>query len=196
MIPNDVEIRHLHEKYAWNDELLRDITAHCEVTAEIALWCVKARNLEVDRPRLKAACLLHDIGSYIFLATKERNRSVYPQHAIFGAAILREEGVDEFICETIKTHVLLGLSEEEIKEYNMAMPYKSFEPKSLEGRLLCYADRFSSKGAGVVLNSYETFLANLKKDLPKQAQKFEAWAVEFGMPNIQELAKKYDYPIR
>lgn len=198
MIPNDIEIRHLHQKYAWDDGLMRDVVAHCEITADIALWCVKTKDLQVDEPLLRAGCLLHDIGSYIFLAAKDTKRSIYPQHAIFGSAILREEGIDERICEMVKTHVLLGLSKGEVQEHTLALPHKSFEPQSIEARLLCYADRFSSKGggAGVVLNLYETFLSNLKKDLPKQAQKFEVWAEEFGLPDIEALSKKYAFPIR
>ncbi len=196
MIPNDTEIRQLHQKYAWDEGLLRDVTTHCEVVADIASWCVREKKLQVDEERLRAACLLHDIGSYIFLVAKEERRSFYPQHALLGATILREEGVDEHICEIVKTHVLLGLTEDEIKANKIALPYKSFEPQTLEARLLCYADRFSSKGKGVVLNSYDSFLARLKADLPLQAKKFEDWADEFGMPDIEALAKKYKHPIR
>lgn len=191
MIPNEIEARRLHEKYAWNDELLQDVYLHCEITAEIALECVKAKNLHVDERVLYSACLLHDIGSYIFLSANEKKRSAYPQHAMFGATILREEGVDERICQAVQTHVLLGLTPDEIKDMGVVLPHKNFEPTTIEGRLLCYADRFSSKGDGVVLNSYETFLAKLKKDLPKQAEKFEAWANEFGLPDVQALAKKH-----
>lgn len=196
MIPNDQEIRRLHQKYAWDDDLFNDVMRHCEITAGIAEWCVEQKNLDIDRARLRAACLLHDIGSYIFLVAKEMRLEVYPQHALFGASILREEGVDERICEIVRTHVLLGLTEEEIRQKGMALPYRSFEPQTIEARLLCYADRFSSKGNGIVINSYESFLTRLKKDFPLQSEKFEAWAGEFGIPDTEALAKKHAHPIR
>lgn len=195
-IPTKPEALKLHKKYAWDNQVRRYVVLHSEITTEIAFWCVKKKNLQIDKPRLRAACLLHDIGSYIFLASHTEQRRVYPQHALFGAMLLQEEGVDEQICEMVKTHVLLGLTKAEIKEHKLALPHKSFEPQSLEARLLCYADRFSSKGDGIVLNSFNTFYANLRQNLPKQAKKFEKWSEEFGIPNIENLSKKYNIKIR
>ena len=189
MIPTESQALGLHKKYAWDNKIMQEVVLHCKITAEIALWCVKEKNLQVDKARLQSACLLHDIGSYVFLASKEKRRDTYPQHAIFGSAILREEGVDSQICEMVKTHVLLGLTKEEINQLNIALPYKNFEPQTIEARLLCYADRFSSKGTGLVINKFDTFLEKLKIDLPLQAKKFNNWSLEFGVPNTDYFAK-------
>ena len=195
MIPDKKLIEDLHKKYSINEGLFESVFAHCKITAEIALECVKAGNLSVDEQLLEAGCLLHDIGSYVFLHGKEASK-VYPQHAIFGAAIITEEGIDSRISEMVKTHVLMGLSKAEIKEQGIILPHKDFEPQSTEARLLCYADRFSSKGNGLVLNSFDTFYSNLKSNLPLQAEKFKSWSKEFGLPDLQKLANKYHAKIR
>lgn len=195
MIPDKSTILKLHKKYATDDQLFEGVYNHCQITAQIALDCAKSKQIKVDLDLLEAGCLLHDIGSYIFLSGKE-NRKVYPQHAIFGSAILTEEGTDIRIAEMVKTHVLLGLTKQEIIDMGVVLPYKSFEPQTIEARLLCYADRFSSKGNGLVLNSFDYFYNNLKKDLPHQAEVFLAWSKEFGLPDLQKLADKYHAKIR
>lgn len=196
MVPDRQQIYRLHKKYAWSEALLQDVMSHCEAVADIAMWCVRSKGLRVDEDRLIAACLLHDIGSYVFLSAKIEQRAMYPQHALFGATILQEEGVDEQICQAVRTHVLLGLTREEIKANNLVMPDKDFEPQTKEGRLLCYADRFSSKGAGLIFNSYSYFLKQLKVSMPAQAVKFEAWAKEFGIPDVKLFAEKYGARVR
>ncbi|MCA9332804.1 HD domain-containing protein [Candidatus Saccharibacteria bacterium] len=187
----------LHKKYAPSEEDFNLVYEHCSVVAEIALWCAGNTHEPVDRELLRTAALLHDIGSHPFLAAWSVNESysrIYPQHAMMGAKLLAEEGLDPNICSIIETHPLLGVSKEEIIENKTAMPARDFIPQTIEGRLLCYADRFHSKKP--IFSKYDTYLENLKQKFPKQAVKFEAWAKEFGIPDIELLAKKYGHPIR
>src|SRR5574338_446382 len=148
MIPTDEQIEILLRKYAPNDEYFELIKTHGEIVAEIALWCAKNIDERVDTRRLEVACRLHDIGSYVFVGATnysddfERN---YPGHAIFGAKILQDEGVDEEIWQAVETHVLMGLSAVEIKEIGFALPNRDYIPQTIEAELLCYADRFHSK---------------------------------------------------
>ena len=98
------------------------------------------------------------------------------------------------ITGIISTHVLLGLSKQEIVDTPWYLPERDYIPQSIEGELLCYADRFHSKHP--TFNAYDTFLERLSKSLPKQAARFEQWAGRFGLPDIPELAKKHNQPIR
>jgi len=197
MIPDLQAIEALHRRYAVNDAVFNLVYTHCKIVNEIAEWCADSMHESVDRDILQAACLLHDIGTYICFddnAVGGHNQYNYKQHAIFGAALALEEGYDPQIADTIRTHVLLGLTKQEIIDYGWPLPQKDYEPTTIEGRLLCYADRFHSKGP--TFNSYETFLFGLRKDLPRQADKLEVWAKEFGVPDVNELAAKYGHPVR
>ena len=196
MIPSKTKIENIHRRYAQSDTVFHLVYEHCQIVAEIAIWCVKEKQLDVNVDILEAGCLLHDIGTYALFDAygRDNNEHNYKQHAIFGAALALEEGLDIRIADMIRTHVLMGLTKEEIIDNSFGIPQKNYEPTSIEGRLLCYADRFHSKRP--VFNAYEPFLNNLSKVLPLQAEKLKKAALEFGIPDIEELARKYNHPIR
>lgn len=196
MIPDKPMIKAVHRRYAQNEFVHELIYEHCEIVTEIALWCAEQKNLVVDKHLLVASCMLHDIGTYALFNSEghDDNEHNYKQHAIFGAALTIEEGFDSRIADAIRTHVLMGLSKQEIKNSHFGMPQKDYFPETLEARLLCYADRFHSKHP--TFNSYETFLNRLEKGLPLQAEKLKQSAAEFGIPDVKALAKKYGHPIR
>ena len=196
MIPTDSDIEALHHRYAPSDKVFTLVYDHCRIIAEIAEWCVKQNNIIVDVDLLRAGCLLHDIGTYALFDTEQLrgNMHNYPQHAIFGAALIVEEGFDARIADMVRTHVLMGLTREDITIANFGMPRKDYLPVSTEARLLCYADRFHSKYPE--FNSYPTFLHHLQQRLPTQAAKMQAAAEEFGIPDVAMLAKKYGHPMK
>lgn len=195
-LPTLHEIEQLHHKYALNDTVYKLVYTHCKIVSEIALWCATNINEPVDRELLERSALLHDIGSYAFYGEKGENLNprLYPQHAILGARILADEGIDKRIVDVVSTHVLLGLTKKEIAERPWPLPDRNYEPSTLEGELLCYADRFHSKHP--TFNAYDTFLVRLEASLPLQAVKFQQWSRRFGIPDVQALAHAYDHPVR
>lgn len=192
------QIEELHRKYAPNDKVYELVYGHCQIVSEIAQWCAgNIRDKEdVDTELLIVAALLHDIGTYVLFNNegKVENGRLYPLHAILGAKIITDEGIDARVASLVETHVLLGLSKEEIIEKSWPLPARDYIPGSIEGELLCYADRFHSKKP--TFNAYDNFLTRLKADLPKQAAKFEEWSKRFGLPDIEALAKKHQQPVR
>lgn len=197
-IPSIEQIKQLHRKYSPNDKVYDLVYGHGRIVSEIALWCVNQMkdSSKVDVTMLEAGCLLHDIGTYLFFdeQAKVTNDRMYVQHAILGAKILEDEGVDQRISEMVSTHVLLGLSKEEIVSHSFPLPYRDYIPTSIEGRLLCYADRFHSKHP--IFSTYDFFLRHLETNLPEQAKKFKTWSEEFGIPDIKKMAAKYKHPVR
>jgi uncharacterized protein len=198
MLPTRIAIEALHHKYAPNDTVYELVFGHCQIVADIAQWCVNnGEQTNVDRPLLEVACLLHDIGTYAFFDAAGKvfdNRRLYKQHAMFGATIVANEGIDQRVAEIIETHVLMGITKQEILDNKWALPTRDFTPKTIEAELLCYADRFHSKEP--IFNSYDTFLSGLSSELPEQAKKFEVAAQRFGIPDIAALAERYQQPIR
>ncbi len=196
-IPDIQEIERYHHKYSPNDKVYDLVYGHCKIVTEIALWCAgNLKNENVNAKLLEAAGLLHDIGSYAFFDNEGRvlNKRLYPQHAILGAKILADEGIDERVTELIASHVLLGLTKQEIIDTPWYLPERDYEPQTIEGEILCYADRFHSKHP--TFNAYETFLQRLKRSFPLQAKKFENWSERFGIPDVPGLANKYGQPVR
>jgi uncharacterized protein len=195
---NISNIEQLHRKYAPNDKVYDLVYGHCQIVCEIALWCADNIKLdsEVDADLLQSAALLHDIGTYILFDNdgKVSNERMYPQHAILGAKIVADEGIDMKISKMIETHILLGLTKQEIIDTPWILPARDYRPDTIEGELLCYADRFHSKHP--TFNAYDTFLNKLKSNLPLQAAKFETWSKRFGIPDIESLADKYNQTVR
>lgn len=191
------QIEELHRKYAPNDAVYNLVYGHCQVVNEIARWCVS--NLPIDEQvnveLLTTAALLHDIGTYVLLddVGKVINKRLYPLHAILSGKIIADEGIDKRVMQIVETHVLLGLSKQEIIEKSWPLPARDYIPGSIEGELLCYADRFHSKKP--TFNSYGIFLKRLRESMPQQADKFESCSEKFGIPNIDALAEKYRQPI-
>lgn len=197
MVPNRDEALALIKKYAPNDEYETYVREHGEIVAAIALDVVIRNKLDVDVRVLEAACLLHDVGSSVFIGAERANRDfnrIYPGHAIFSAKILQDEGVDERVWRAVETHVFLGLSADEIAAQGFALPARDYFPETLEAKLVCYADRFHSKHP--TFNDYDNFIEGLRKDFPQQAEKFEQMVAEFGLPDTKPLIKKYNHPIR
>ncbi len=196
MIPTKSEIEEVHRRYAQSDVVFKLVYEHCQIVSDIANWCVEQKHLDVNNDILEAGCLLHDIGTYALFDANglDNNEHNYKQHAIFGAALAIEEGFDTRIADMIRTHVLMGLTKEEIVANSFGMPQKDYIPATIEARLLCFADRFHSKKP--TFNAYEPFLARLSEQLPDQAVKLRASAEEFGVPDIKTMAEKYGQPIR
>ncbi len=194
--PSIKDIERYHKKYAPNQKVFDLVYGHCQIVAEIALWCSGNLNIKIDNHLLQTAALLHDIGSYAFFndAGQNTNSRLYPQHAILGAKILEDEGVNETINSVVATHVLLGLSKQEIIDKPWYLPEHDYQPSTIEGELLCYADCFHSKHP--TFNSYQTYLNGLRQNLPIQGDKFALWSKRFGIPDIDSLAYKYSQPVR
>lgn len=195
-LPSIQEIEDLHHKYAPNDKVYEVVYGHCQKVRDIALWCADNIEKTVDRPLLEAATLLHDLGAYVYFNEDGtiKDSRLYWLHATIGASIVQQEGLGTDIAELISTHVLLGLSKQEIIDNKWSLPANDYQPQTLEGELLCYADCFHSKYPS--FNSYDIMLARWERELPLQAQKLKDWSIRFGIPDVAALAKQYNQPIK
>jgi len=190
MIPTETEIIKLHKKYAKSETHFKRMFVHGEIVALIAASLAGKIDKDVDLSVLRSSCLLHDVGAYMFMDEAGKiDKSYYQLHPMVGSKILEEEGVDKRICRIVIEHQLLALPE----GYSAPIPEKNYLPKSIESRLLNYADRYHSKVP--VFNSV-AFLRSKLKDYQRQSKIFEAWVDEFGLPDVNEFAKKFNQGIR
>ena len=193
---NKTDIIALHKKYAENDEAFDLVYTHCTIVAEIAMDAVERNSMVVDSDILYQACMLHDIGTYVlFQPSLHTFKKIgYRLHAPIGAMMLADEGLDEKVVEAVRTHVMMGLSKQEIIDHGDMLPQIDFTTQSLEAELVCYADRFHSKNPQ--FNDPDTYLKKLQETYPIQAKKFHDTLERFGCPDISMLAAKYGHPVR
>lgn len=189
------EIEALHRKYATNDRAYELVYTHCKIVADIAVRAIERSNIAIDKDLVYLACILHDIGTYVLYIPEldTFKKDGYQQHMLIGAAILESEGLPPEVVSAVRTHVLMGLSADEIKERKWKLPYADFTPETQIGELLCYADRFHSKHPQ--FNHPERFIEKLSKDLPRQAEKFQQALNQYGRPDVEALAKEYGHPL-
>lgn len=193
---NANEIEALHRKYATDDRAYELVYTHCKIVADIAVDAVEKSGADVDKDIVYLACILHDLGTYaLYIPELDTFKSDgYQQHALIGAALLEAEGLPPEVVSAVRTHVLMGLSADEIKDVNWKLPYIDLSPETEIGELLCYADRFHSKHPQ--FNDPDNFIERLSRDLPLQADKFRMALERYGRPDIEALAKQYNHPIK
>ena len=129
------------------------VIRHCKDVARLALRiaeaCLRA-GVDVDLPLVEAGALLHDIG---------RSRTHEISHALLGAEMARGMGLDERLIHLILVHPG-GVTEEQAEA--LGWPQDGREPRTLEEKIVCYADKLVEKGRFL---SFEEALGKMIEDL-------------------------------
>lgn len=140
----------LLKKYSGSEESFETVMRHSLEVLEKSIDIVKKKKLydQVDFDLMISGAILHDIGTFEFLESKTKDVN-YIRHGIIGAEILRKEGLERqaLIAER---HTGSGLTKEEIAANDFPLPHEDFLPVSLEEKIICYADKFSSKNPNKV----------------------------------------------
>ena len=147
-----VDYRTLIDKYyATSPELQNILLAHSMQVRDRALKIVDAHpewteSGEVDRDFVEEAAMLHDIGiiycnaSKIFCGTH-----AYIEHGYWGAELLRKEGLPKHAL-VAERHTGTGITMDQVIREHLPIPIRDYCPISLEEKIVCYADKFYSKG--------------------------------------------------
>lgn len=123
-------------------QILRDkgcsenVIAHCLTVSEHATEIAEklvASGKKVDVELVTIGGLLHDLG---------RCKSHGIDHAVVGADIAAELGLDPSIIDIIKKHIGAGITKEEAKE--LGLPEDDYIPSTLEEKIVAHADNFTS----------------------------------------------------
>ena len=143
-----VDINGLYDLYYKdNPQLRRIIFIHSNQVARKALEIVKAKNIAIDSHLVYLGAMLHDIGVVKCHAPEIYAFGDLPYicHGIEGKNILQKHGLYQLagFCER---HTGSGLTAKEISLANLPLPKKDMLPVTLEEKLICYADKFFSKG--------------------------------------------------
>lgn len=136
---------------AGNIELQHILLTHSRQVADRALAILRlhpewVEQGEVDPIFVEEAAMLHDVGVVLCDAPKIhcKGTHAYIEHGYLGAEILRQEGLPKHAA-VAERHTGTGITMEQIMREQLPIPMQDYTPRTLEERLICYADKFYSK---------------------------------------------------
>ncbi len=138
-------------KYYPAGSRLRDIyITHCEGVAAKALEICRHCKLPLDETEVRDAAMLHDIGICRTYAPGIECHGNLPYicHGVEGAAMIREAGLGETFARVAERHTGTGLTPDDIERQHLPLPPGEYMPRTMLEKLICYADKFFSKGGG------------------------------------------------
>ena len=107
-----------------------EVIQHSVAVADLALEICDTRWKDLaDHELIEAGALLHDIG---------RSRTQGIHHAVVGAAIGRELGLDPRLVLIIERHIGAGITQDEAEA--LGLPAKDYLPETIEEKIVAHAD--------------------------------------------------------
>lgn len=138
--------------YRSTPELRTILIAHSTQVRDLALHIVDLHpewttDNRVDREFIEEASMLHDIGIIYCNAPKIHcvGPHTYIEHGYLGAELLRKEGLPKHAL-VAERHTGTGITAEQVVREQIPIPIRDYCPISLEEKIICYADKFYSKG--------------------------------------------------
>ncbi len=156
---NEKQAIALLKKYSSSEKGLRIVLKHSQAVKRVSLRIAKKLKKEgkgIDLNFIKTAALLHDIGRFKHPPGKS---TVF--HGIWGARILRKEKLKKLNKHALvaERHLGSGITKAEAKK--LGLPAKNFMPKTIEEKIICYADSLvfddKEKNLKAVLKRYKHF---------------------------------------
>jgi uncharacterized protein len=135
-----------------------DVIAHCMAVADYARKIAinirdnaarKGQPVQIDIDTVFVGALLHDIG---------RSKTHGIGHAVAGAKIAVENGLDEKLVKIIERHIGAGIPGEEAK--GLGLPEKDYMPVTIEEKIVAHADNLIF---GKEIGSMDELILNLRK---------------------------------
>ena len=142
-------VKRIIDKNCDSEELRELLIAHSESVARKALRVAEEVGIcdTIDRQFVYDAAMLHDIGITRCDAPGIYCHGSLPYicHGIAGAEILKEEGLGESYRRVCERHTGAGITAEDIERQHLPLPPGDYMPRTIEEKLICYADKFYSK---------------------------------------------------
>ncbi|WP_017540712.1 HDIG domain-containing metalloprotein [Nocardiopsis halophila] len=196
-LPDDQDIRALHEKYAPTLEAFESVYTHCTIVRDIADQLLARGGNGLDAEMVRAGSLLHDIGVYLlYTPSGELDHERYVSHGHLGHRLLAEEGFPEELCRFCSHHTGVGIGCDDIRSQGLPMPLGDYFAESAEEELVMYADKFHSKSAPPSFVSAETFTRSVGRFGADKAARFMEMRDRFGEPDLAPLMASYGHALR
>jgi uncharacterized protein len=131
-----------------------NVIQHCKAVAHLATKLAQQilkNGYPVDIQLVKIGALLHDIGRAV---THNIN------HGIIGAEIAHSYNLPKPIIQIIEKHIGSGITINEALQ--LGLPKKSYLPRSLEEKIVCYSDKLIYEGRQI---TFEKALKTFSEEL-------------------------------
>ena len=129
-------------------ELKEVLLIHSRQVRDRALYVASLHpDWDVNLQFIEEASMLHDIGIIYCSAPKIHclGPHKYIEHGYLGAELLRREGLPKHAL-VAERHTGSGITMEQVIREDLPIPVQDYLPVSLEEKIICYADKFYSKG--------------------------------------------------
>lgn len=135
-----------------------DVIEHCRAVADYAKKIAinirenathNGQPVQIDIDAVFMGALLHDIG---------RSKTHGIDHAVTGAKIALENGLDEKLVKIIERHIGAGIPKEEAK--GLGLPEKDYVPVTIEEKIVAHADNLIF---GTEIGTMDELIFNLRK---------------------------------
>jgi len=133
-LPNYTDCVKLLFKYSMPSNVISHLIFTTQTAIKISKQ-LKKRKIAINCNLVIAGAMLHDIG---------RCRTHDIDHGVVGAQILRQQGFPEELARIAENHLFAGIEKTEAME--LGLPPKDFLPKTLEEKIIAYADNISKGG--------------------------------------------------
>lgn len=134
-----------------------NVVEHCLVVNKAAMRIakkIKENGYDIDLNLVETGSLLHDIG---------RIKTHGIRHSYEGGKILKEIGFPDKVIRIVEVHIGAGIPKEEA--VLLGLPEKDFIPKTIEEKIVCYADKLAQ--GNKIIKDIKLELKKLEKKLGK-----------------------------
>ncbi len=165
------------KKYYPKGEARNIVIDHGKEVRDFALKIVdKHPELKADRDFVAEAAMLHDIGVCHVDAPKIACHGTLPYicHGYLGREMLEKEGLPRhaLVCER---HIGVGLKKKDIKRRGLPLPLRCMSPKTIEEKIICFADLYFSKSHLGKKIDEEIICRKLRRHGKSKERKFKHW---------------------
>ncbi len=155
---------------------------HSQMVTELAVDIARRHpELQADIAFIKEAAMLHDIGIIFTNAPDIGCYGEYPYicHGYLGRDIVEQAGmpIHARVCER---HTGTGLTREDIVDQNLPIPVRDMRPETIEEQIICFADKFYSKGDIMLQLPPHHIRKKLSKYGEEKVEQFDIWMEMFG----------------
>ena len=178
---NPIDI--IQRYYDRRSEAYQILVTHGRQVAGKARQAAEAvKHLSPDMDLIERAAMLHDIGMVKTNVPELdcHGEDPYIKHGVLGRQMLEVLGLsaEALICER---HVGAGITAEEICRRNLPLPKRNMLPETIEEQIICYADKFFSKGPEInkIAKSLSTIINGLSQYGTDQVSRFKTWIEMF-----------------
>jgi uncharacterized protein len=168
-LPSEEAAKSLLEQAGCSKKVINHCVAVADFAVEIAEACRK-KGLKVNVELVRIGALLHDVG---------RAKTHGVDHGVVGGQIAREFKLSDELVFIVERHVGSGITEREAKR--LRLPVKSYVPKSLEERIVAYADKLIEGSRRLPV---EVVVEKFRRDknIPEAAvERLMRWHEEFAV---------------